>query len=578
VKTKPKNNLHSLKEHLFVLKQFTSYLKPYRNYLIVVFLALMFVASSILSLGYALKLMIDSGFGGHDAAILNKAFYSFVFIIILLSLASYTRASVINLVCEKLSADIKKDVYKHIIRLSPGFFETNKTSDIISRLTVDTAILNSVIATISSSAIRNFLMMVGGMALLFLNSPKLTMYVLVIVPVVLVPIIFFAKRIRKYSLKNQASIAILSSHIEETLNGVKTVQSFCREDFESTSFSQKVDEALKIASDRIQARAILAAIVILAVLLSITTVLWVGGHDVLNGNMSSGSLSTFIFYSILVATSMGALSELVGDISRAAASAERILELLKIESDVKSLDKSKKLRIKDITSLEFKDVCFAYPSQPDKEILKKINFTICGGESIAIVGQSGSGKSTIFQLLLRFYDPQQGKILLNGNDIKDYSIQSLRELFAYVPQEPMIFSAPAYDNILFGNPEASPDKVDEAAKIAQIYDYIQTLPKKYQTFLGEKGVRLSGGQRQRLAIARAIIKNPKILLLDEATSALDSRNEKLVQKALKLATVNKTTITIAHRISTIKDADTIIVINNGEVEEIGDTKLIDQKT
>jgi len=559
------------KQNKFIMKDLIRFLLPYKFKIIIVLIALMVTSSSVLVLGYGLKSLIDNGFANSNIENLKYIFSFFIIVIVTLSTASYIRASTIYVVCESAEADIRKAVYNHIIGLSPEFFEINKTSDIISRLTVDTSVLNSIIANLLSFLIRNVLMLIGGLVMLFLINPKLSMIVIAILPVIVLPILYLSKKIRFLSRKSQDMIALLSAHIEETLNGIKTVQAFNLENYERNVFSQLVQDTLSVSKKRYKFRAILVSLAISLSLLSVTLVLWVGSNDVVTGKITIGTLSSFIFYAIIVASSIGGIGEVLGELQRAAAANDRIFELLQLKSTISSPEPIK-IPHNLAMNLEFKDLSFSYPSRKNSLVLDKINFSINESETIALVGPSGSGKTTILNLLLRFYNFSEGTIKIGGIDIREFNLTQLRNFFALVPQEPVIFSASALDNIKYGNPDASLPEVIEASKAAEIHEFLQSLPNGYDTFLGEKGIRISGGQRQRIAIARAILKNPQILLLDEATSSLDNENERLVKLALERLKKGRTTIMIAHRFSTIANADRIILLNDAKIDSIGTYK------
>ncbi len=545
------------------------YLRPHKKAMVGVFVALIFTSSSVLGLGKGIEYLIDKGFSAHNPHLLDKSLLVLLAVILLLAAATYTRASLINILCERVVAALRRDVYNHIIRVSPSFFEQNKTSDVLSRLTTDTTLLNGIIATVLSIALRNLLMLVGGMVLLIITSAKLTAYVLVIVPLVLVPIIVIGRRVRRLSRLAQDKIVDISAHIEESINGIKTVQAYTREKAECDIFSNRVQEALDTAVLRVRVRAILVAIVISTVFGSVACVLWVGGHDVLAGKMTAGELSSFIFYAILVASSLGALSEVAGDLQRAAGATERLFELLSAPSDIIDPPTPVALPIPIKGEICFQHVTFSYPARLHTPSLHDFSLHVKAGETVALVGPSGAGKSTVLQLLLRFYDPQHGLITLDGIAIDQLLLKELRSQCGMVAQEPVIFSGSAYDNIRYGKDDASEEDVIRAAKLAEAWEFLEKLPESIYTFLGERGVRLSGGQRQRIAIARALLKNPPILLLDEATSNLDVENERLVQKALETLMGTRTTLVIAHRLATVLKADRIVVVNEGHIEAVG---------
>ena len=550
-----------------IYKLLYQYIKPHMLTIAIVLLALLTVTGSILFLGQGIRNLIDNGLSAKNIINLNQVVASLFGLIFILALASYFRSSNINLLCEKIELAIKKDAFSNLIGLSPEFYESYKTSDIISRLTNDLAVINSIVSTTLSFALRNSIMLLGGIIFLIATDWKVTAYVLLILPLALAPIILLGRRIKAYSRVNQTMVSTISAKIEESFNNIKTIQSFGHEDHEINIFSSSAEELYSFAKKRITARAIMFALVIMIVLASILFVLWIGGMDVISGRMSAGDLSSFIYYSVIVASSTGGLSEVFGDLQRAKASVERVIELLKYRAKIVD-GKLKNPSYKNY-NIEFDQVIFNYPTRPENLALDEFSAQFIEGKSYALVGKSGAGKTTIFELLLRFYDHQAGRITIGGINIKDLKLSSLRGLIGVVPQDPVIFSMTALENIRFGREDASLDEVKQAAKVAEIYDFIMGLPQGFDTYLGEKGVRISGGQKQRIAIARAVLKDPKILLLDEATSSLDSTNEQLVLKAIEKVTKNRTTITIAHRISTVKKADQIILLDGGKVLEIG---------
>lgn len=550
---------------LKALKFLSGYLAPFRLQIIIIFISIAIVSSAILGLGYALKHLIDQGFVSQSLDGLNDAFILLLIMVVLISLASYSRSLRVNWICEQLESNIRKSVYKNIINISPSYFESCKVSDICSRFTSDLTLISNTIVMIASFSLRNILMAIGGLILLLFTSVKLTSYVLLILPIILLPIIIIGRNTRKLSKKNQENISNCNSHLEESLSFIKSVQAYNREGFEYQKFVSLTDHAQDIAYKRIKLRSLLFALVILLVLSAVALVLWIGGQDVLSGEMSAGALSSFIFYSILVATSIGGLSEVYSDWQRAGGALERIMELKLAEDPISKLKEPMKISKDSPLNINIKNISFAYPSREEVLVLDDISFSVETGSTTALVGPSGSGKSTIFQLLLRFYDPKLGQILLDDVDIKKLSLKDLRHSFAFVSQDAVIFSGTAYENILYGKIDATREEVETAAKSAEIFEFFNSMPKGLNTHLGEKGVKLSGGQKQRIAIARAILCNPKILLLDEATSALDSENEKLVQLALNRLRKDRTTLIIAHRISTIANANSIIVLDKGRV-------------
>lgn len=560
------------------LRPLFSYLKPYRLGLTGVIVALLVTSCSMLSIGKGLGFLIDSGLSQGNSTLLNQALFILLGIAALLAMGTYARYYLITYVGERVVADIRRDLYGHIIYLSPEFFESNKTGDILSRLTSDTELFQMVVGSSLSIALRNTVMFIGGITLLIFTSPKLAALVGVIIPVVVIPIVYLGRKVRRLSRASQDKIAALSASAEESLYGIKTIQSYAREPYEQSLFERRIQDAFSMSMQRVKMRALLTALVIFTIFAAIIAVLCIGGRDVLTGDMSAGDLTSFMFYAIIVATSTGAISEVVGDLQRAAGSAERIMELLQTQSAIQEPKHPNKLTSAVKGFIDFQNVTFFYPSRPELASLDDFSLSIKPGETVALVGPSGAGKSTIFQLLMRFYDPQNGMITLDGTPINTITLNELRSQFALVPQEPIIFSDTVMENIRFAKPEASEKEVISAAQAANAIEFIEQLPHKFDTYLGEKGVRISGGQKQRIAIARAILKDPAILLLDEATSALDSDNERKVQDALDRLSKERTTLIIAHRLSTIQNADRILVLHEGKLESIGShAELMKQK-
>jgi len=548
------------------------YLRPYRGRIIAVFAALIITSGAVLGLGAGLRHLVDSGISAKDADFLDNALSVMLGVIVVLAAATWARFYLVTMIGENIVADLRRDLYNHLVSLAPGFYETNKTGELISRITTDTTVLQVVIGGSLSMALRNVLILIGGLAMLLITSAELTGYIIIIIPLIMIPIMLLGKRVRALSRTAQDKVAGLASHIEESLTGIKTVQSCNQEVHEKSLFADKVNDALIAALARVKMRAWLTALVIIIAFGSVGIVLWLGGHYVLAEKITAGQLSSFLFYSVLVANAFGSISSVTGELYRAAGAAERLIELLNTPSLVTDPQSPQPLpsmpNNKKEAQVSFDSVTFHYPARPDHPAIKDISFNVFPGQTVALVGPSGAGKSTILQLLQRFYDPKEGHVCINSQDIRTASLADLRSHFAYVPQEPMIFSESAYSNIAYGDPTASREDVISAAKAARAWDFIQHLPDGLDTFLGEKGVRLSGGERQRIAIARAILKDPQILLLDEATSALDSENERMVQDALESLMANRTTVVIAHRLSTIAGSDAIILFEQGKIQAI----------
>lgn len=541
-----------------------SYLKPYKWRWITAMAALLFTASLSLMMGQGVKLLIDSGFGEGSLALLNQAVLVLLALAFLMSLGTFTRFYLVSWLGERVSADIRTAVFNHLVTLHPSYFETNRSGEITSRLTTDTTLLQTIIGSSFSLALRSSLTTVGALIMLFITNAKLMIIVVGCVPLVMLPMLFYGKKVKRLSRDSQDSIANVGSYAGEIIQNIKAVQSYTQEQQEKKVFGSHVEEAFGIAKRRVTQRAILMAAVILLVFTALSVMLWVGGSDVINGLMTAGDLAAFIFYALMVAMGVATVSEVFGDLQRAAGATERLVELLEVDSLIAApavAADAKSLR----PELAFKQVSFHYPSRPDDAALKNVSLVLPEGQCVALVGPSGAGKSTVFELIQRFYDPQSGLVTLGNKDIRELSPQALRQQLAVVAQQPTLFTSDVASNIRYGRPGATDEDVIAAAKAAYAHDFISQLPNGYNSFLGEQGVRLSGGQKQRIAIARAILKDPRILMLDEATSALDTESEFKVQKALERLMENRTTLIIAHRLSTILHADTIAVLDHGEL-------------
>ncbi|AIW14349.1 ABC transporter ATP-binding protein/permease [Vibrio tubiashii] len=558
------------KKNLGILLELVNFIKPYKLKVAAALIALIVTASLTLSVGQGVRILIDQGFAQQSVQELGSAIGFILVVTLLISIGTFFRFYLVSSVGERVSADIRLAVFNHIITLHPSYFETNGSGDIMSRITTDTTLLQSIIGSSFSMAMRSALMCIGAVIMLFATNIKLTLIVLASVPFILVPILFYGRRVRALSRQSQDSMADVGSYAGEAIEHIKTVQSYSREAQEKRFFSNEVERAFEIGRKRVLQRAILISGVIVIVFSAISGMLWVGGSDVINGVMSAGDLAAFVFYAIMVASSLATISEVLGELQRAAGATERLIEILQVESRITAPESINRSTDKLKAEVSFNDVSFHYPSRPDQPAMQDLNLVAEEGKILALVGPSGAGKTTLFELLQRFYDPQQGSVLLGDMDVREFAPQDLRNQMALVPQQPALFSHDVFHNIRYGNPEATDEQVIEAAKKAHAHDFIMNLPEGYNSFLGERGVRLSGGQKQRIAIARAILKDPNILLLDEATSALDSESEHHVQQALEELMRGRTTIIIAHRLSTIKHADKIAVLDHGRLVDVGD--------
>ena len=557
----------SQKVPLASLRAFLPFARPYRLQILAAIGALLMVSGAMLSMGRGLAYLVDEGLGGEDPLLLAKAVVIALVIAAILATGSYFRASLINRVGEQMMADIRRTLFAQVMGLSASWFESARTGDVLTRLSTDTAVVQAVLASALSMAVRNVILLTGGLVLVVLSSPKMSLVVAVIVPLVVVPLIVMGRRLRRASRLAQERLADVSVQAEEALSGIRTVHAFGQNEQVIGRYNQALGAALEAALTRVRLRGILAAIVIFLVVSGVAAILWIGGRDLQQGLISPGDLSAFVFYAFLVASATGALSELGGDLQRAAGAADRIAQLLAVTDRVEELPLAEQQTLPTGAALDidFQSLSFTYPARPDQPALSDISFQVAAGERVALVGPSGAGKSTLFHLLLRFYEPQGGRVSLGGLDVRQMGLDHLRGHIAIVPQDPALFSASVRENIAFGVPEADEAAITEAARLAEALDFIQALPDQFDTPVGEKGVRLSGGQRQRLAIARAILRNPSVLLLDEATSALDSVSEAAVQSALASLMQGRTSLVIAHRLATVLDADRIILLDQGRI-------------
>jgi ATP-binding cassette subfamily B protein len=551
-----------------------AFIKPYKLMLALALFALLITAAVNLSLGQGVKFVIDSGFIAGSVEQLQSAILALIGLISLLAVGTFSRFYLMSWLGERVSADMRKAVFNRIVTLHPSYFEENRSGELMSRLTTDTALLQSIIGSSFSMALRSILLLIGGLVMLMVTNFKLTLFVIFSVPIILIPMMIYGRKVRKLAESSQDAIADVGTYAGEIIQNIKVVQSYTHEVKEQYAFAHEVEKAFSVAKQRVKQRSYLIAIVIFLTFGAISAMLWVGGMDVLKGQMSAGELGAFIFYAIIVAMSVATIAEVYGELQRAAGSATRLLALLEIESDIKELVSPKVMNNHAQSVISFKEVDFCYPSRPDSAALHQINLAIPTGKIVALVGPSGAGKTTLFELLQRFYDPQKGSISFNDIDIAELKLTDLRQAMGMVPQHPILFSSDVWHNIRYGKPQASDEEVISAATKAHAHEFIKQLPQGYASFLGEQGVRLSGGQKQRIALARAILKDPEVLLLDEATSALDAESEYHVQAALDELMTNRTTLIIAHRLATVIHADLIVVMDQGKIVDQGDHKSL----
>ncbi len=550
------------------LRGLMPFMRPYSGLLILALMALVLTASVSLILPLAVRRVVD-GFNSGDAALLDQYFLAALAIAGLLALGTGLRYYLVTRLGERVVADIRRALFDRVLGMSPAFFERIMTGEVLSRITTDTTLILSVIGSSVSIALRNLLMLVGGLVMLMLTSGKLTGLVLLIVPAIVVPIIVLGRRLRRLSRENQDWIASSSGSASEALSSVQTVQAFTHEGQTRAAFAEVTEKSFTSAQSRIRTRAVMTVIVIFLTFAGIVGVLWIGARDVRQGAMTVGELIQFVIYAVMVAGAVGALSEIWGELQRAAGATERLVELFHTEDAVKDPARPVALPRPVRGAIAFQDVTFRYPTRPDTSALNGVSLHVAPGETVALVGPSGAGKTTILQLLMRFYDPQSGRITLDGIDLAAMTRGDFRGAIAMVPQDPVIFATSARENIRFGRPDASDAEVEEAAKAAAAHEFLTALPQGYDSYLGERGVMLSGGQKQRVAIARAILRDAPILLLDEATSALDAESERAVQAAVERLSQGRTTLVVAHRLATVKRADRIVVFDHGRIAAIG---------
>ncbi|MFP4602775.1 MAG: ABC transporter transmembrane domain-containing protein [Halochromatium sp.] len=550
------------------LLRLLGFTKPYLGRLLLALTALLLAAGTLLAFGQVIRNVVDTGIASGSSAALDQALLFFLLVVVLLSLAVGLRSWLLNWLGERVVADVRRAVFDRALALDVGFFETTRTGEVISRLTSDTALLQIVVGSTLAMGLRSLLLAIGSLAMLAITSPELTLLVVLGVPVVLVPAWLLGHRVRRFSRLSQDRIGDVGAYVDETLHGIRTVQAFCHEPVDRARYAERVEAAFGTAMRRSVNSALLSTVVTLLTFGAIGLVLWFGGREVLAGRLSGGQLSAFLFYAILVAGNVGSLSDIAGQLLRGAGAAERLMELLETEPSITAPASPRRLPTPVQGQVEAQAVTFTYPSRPERPAIAGLDLAIAPGEQIALVGPSGAGKSTLFHLLLRFYDPEQGALRLDGIDLRDLEPAAFRRQIVIVPQDPVIFGADALENIRYGL-EVEEAAVTAAAQAAHAHEFIERLPDGYRTFLGERGVRLSGGERQRIAIARAILRDPAVLLLDEATSALDAESERLVQDALDHLMRGRTSIVIAHRLATVRNADRILVLDQGRIVACG---------
>ncbi len=553
----------------YSLRPALRYLTPYRLQIACALLALVFTAAVMLSLGQGLKLLIDQGLATRSAEQLDRSILLFMGLIVLLAAGSFTRYFLVSWVGERVVADLRKAVFSHLIHLHPAFFDANRSREIQSRITTDTTLLQTVIGSSVSMALRNIIMAVGGFIWLFVTNWKLASIVITSVPLVVLPLLLFGRRVRNLSRRNQDRLADVGTYVGETLGNIKTVHAYNHQAQDENQLGKRVDLAFENAVGHIRHRASMIAMVIVLVMSAVSAMLWVGGHDVMAGKISGGELAAFVFYAVIVGTSLGVLSETWGDLQRAAGAMDRLMELLSARNEITAPLYPRALPARVNGHLQIHQLQFAYPARPDTWAIDRLSLEVTPGSRVALVGPSGAGKSTLFDLILRFYDPAAGEIAIDGTNIRALDPHAWRAQLGLVPQQPALFTGTLAENIRYGKPDASDAEVEAAARAAYAWEFIERLPEKLDTAIGEGGLRLSGGQRQRIAIARALLKDPAILLLDEATSALDAESEHMVQQALDRLMKGRTSLVIAHRLSTVIDADYIAVMEHGRLIDIG---------
>jgi ATP-binding cassette subfamily B protein len=545
------------------------YIARYRGRALLAFVSLTIAAITTLVVPVAVRRMIDFGFSPEGIAMINNYFSVMIAVVAVLAAASASRFYLVMTIGERIVADLRRDVFAHLISLSPAFFDSARSGELVSRLTADTTQIKSAVGASVSIALRNLMLFIGATTMMVITSPKLSLFVLLAIPVIVIPLVAFGRWVRRLSRNAQDTLADASAYAGELVGAIRTVQAYTSERLADSRFGREVEQAYEAARSSTRARAVLTLIIIFIVFSSVVLILWIGSHDVLTGSISPGRLGQFVLYAAFAASSLGQLSEVWGEVSAASGAAERLFEILRVKSQIAAPPSPVALPVPARGDVGFENVSFAYPTRPDIKAVDGVSLSVKAGEKVAIVGPSGAGKSTLFHLLLRFYDPANGAISVDGVPIKSADPRELRTRMALVPQDSVVFAASARENIRFGRPDATNAEVERAADLAHASEFIRRLPEGFEAQLGERGVTLSGGQRQRIAIARAILRDAPLLLLDEATSALDAESETLVQTALEELMRHRTTLVIAHRLATVLSCDRIMVMEQGRIVEQG---------